>query len=114
MFPTFGGGVLWEEGLLGPPGKLIFFFWRETSKKNMSMFKLHGYKLDDEPHKRQEVINYISGDYGAKYVIRAMLAIGEFHEVMLDDLAVGLGDCMHEDDWDEYRALKNLWKEGRL
>jgi len=80
----------------------------------MSMFKLHGYKLDDEQHKRQEVINYISGDYGAKYVIRAMLAIGEFHEVMLDDLVIALGDCMYEDDWDEYRTLKNLWKEGRL
>ena len=80
----------------------------------MSMFKLHGYNLDDEPHERQKIINYISGDYGAKYVVRAMLAIGEFHEVVLDDLAVALGDCMYEDDWDQYRTLKQLWRQGRL
>ncbi len=80
----------------------------------MSMFKLNGYNLGDEPHTRQNAISYMWGDYGAKYVVRAMLAIGEFHEVVLDDLAVVLGDCMHEDDWVQYRGLKQLWKEGRL
>jgi len=25
-----------------------------------------------------------------------------------------LGDCMDEDDWDDYRTLKRLWKEGGL
>ena len=80
----------------------------------MSMFKVYGYKLDDEPHERQKIINWISGVYGAKCVVCAMLAIGEFHEVMLDDLAIALGDCMDEDDWDDYRTLKRLWKEGGL
>ena len=78
------------------------------------MFKLNGYNMDDPPRERQRIIGNISDDYGSKYVIRAMLAIGEFHEVMLDDLAVVLGDIMYEEDWDEYRKLKNLWKQGRL
>lgn len=78
------------------------------------MLKLNGYFLDDPVETRRRVVGFVGGDYGVDYVIRHMLSVGEFVEVVLDDVYAVWGECFSKDDLDEYNALKSLWDEGKL